>query len=195
MTRVERLRPHQLNAEQAALYREITEGPRARGPKYFDLVGDQGELLGPFNAFLLSPGVGRALSDLGAAVRFDATLTKPCIEIVILTVAAHWESNFEWSSHEAVAQAVGLSDDVLSSIWSREIPRCDDDVEQATAALSLSMVAGDVGDHVWEEARAHLELGQIFEISTIVGYYSTLALQLKVMRADSINSTSERTTI
>ena len=54
-------RPPSSAPEARRLYDAITQGPRATGPQHFALTREDGALNGPFNAFLLSPGLGAAL--------------------------------------------------------------------------------------------------------------------------------------
>ncbi len=176
--------PNQLDSGQAALYASITGGPRAQGPQHFALTADDGSLLGPFNAFLLSPQLGGALQELGAAVRYATALTPRMRELAILIVASHWRSAFERHAHEAVGRAAGLSDAELAAIRDGRALDLHDGLERATVELCHALVAGDVGDELWASVLEVLDERTVFELSTLVGYYATLALQLRVFRVD-----------
>jgi 4-carboxymuconolactone decarboxylase len=184
MTRLEPIPPTNLDPEQRTLYASITEGPRAQGPRSFDLTGEDGALLGPFNALLLAPRLGSALQELGAAVRYQSALTARTREIAILTVAARWDSAFERASHESVGRAVGLSAEEMSEIRAGGIPALDDPHEQACAHLVRGMVEGDVDDKAWDTWAHVVGAATVFELTTLVGYYATLALQMRVFRVD-----------
>ncbi len=179
-----RLLPGQLDDEQAALYRTITEGPRGTGPQPFDLTDAEGALAGPFGGFLLSPRLGDALQRLGAAVRYGSGLSHRVRELAILVVAAHWRSSFETMAHEAVGRACGLTEDELAAVRSGEMPSLSDPAERAAIRLAGSMVAGDVDEQTWEACVPLLDTSTVFELTTLVGYYSTLALQMRVLRVD-----------
>jgi 4-carboxymuconolactone decarboxylase len=114
--RLPKIAPGSLGGEQRHLYDAITGGRRAEGPQLFRLADDEGCLEGPFNAFLLQPRLGSALQELGSAVRYGTGLSDRCREIAILAVAAHWESEFEWYAHTAVARAAGLGDTELAAV-------------------------------------------------------------------------------
>src|SRR4029077_131361 len=114
--RLPKFEPPALDAEQRSLYDAIAGGRRAQGPQLFRLADADGRLEGPFNAFLLQPRLGAALQALGSSVRYDTGLDDRCREIAILTVAAHWHSDFEWYAHEAVARAAGLTTPQLAAI-------------------------------------------------------------------------------
>ena len=182
-SRIPKLTPDELDAAQRAVYDEIAGGPRAHGPQLFRLRDPDGGLEGPFNAFLLQPRLGSALQALGSAVRYQTSLTGRCREIAILVVAVHWESAFEWYAHEAVGRHVGLTDDELDGVRRRDYAVFTDPQERATAATTRRLAeTGDLDDEAYAETVSALGLPQLFELTTLVGYYATLALQLRVFR-------------
>ena len=183
MTRLEPIRPEEQDEEQQALHASITGGPRASGPQHFALTTADGALTGPFNAFLLSPGLGGALERLGSAVRYETHLSARTRELAILMVATRWSSAFEWSSHEAVGRAVGVSDSELEAVRRGEVPLLEDEDERAAVELVRCLLDGDVSDDDWRRWAGPLGHQVVFELCTLVGYYSTLALQLRVFRA------------
>ena len=184
MTRIRLHIPSQLDDRQLELYRGITGGSRAQGPQHFALVNDDGSLAGPFNALLLAPALGDALQQLGAAVRYRTALSDREREIAILMVAAHWNSAFERSAHESVGRAAGLTDAELASVRAGAALELADPHERACAEAVGAMIAGDIDDALWAELRATLDESTLFELSTLVGYYATLALQLRIFRVD-----------
>lgn len=186
MSRLPDLTPEELDPDQRALYDAITSGPRAQGPQHFALTRPDGSLTGPFNAFLRSPQVGVALQDLGAALRYRTSLPDRIREIAILMVAAHWDSAFERHAHEAVGRAVGLTDGELATIREGDHAAYEDAREQAAARLVGAMLTGDVDDATWQECAETVGAQSVFELTTLVGYYSTLAFQLRVFRVDPL---------
>lgn len=179
-----RLRPADLDTRQAALYRAITEGPRGRGPRPFDLTDDHGALVGPFGGFLLSPAVGDALQGLGVAVRYATALTDRTREMAILMVATRVGSAFEQHAHEAVGRACGLTEEQLRCLREGSTPELDDDRERAVVRITRALLDGDVDDATWAACVPPLSAGAVFELTTLVGYYSTLALQMRTFRVD-----------
>jgi len=181
-TRLPKFEPSALDAEQRFLYDAIAGGRRAQGPQLFRLADADGRLEGPFNAFLLQPRLGSALQALGASVRYDTGLDDRCREIAILVVAAHWRSDFEWHAHEAVARAAGLGSAELAALREgrhAELAGRESVVARTAAAL---VTRGDLDDAEYGEAVSHLGPAGLFELLTLVGYYATLALQLRVFR-------------
>jgi 4-carboxymuconolactone decarboxylase len=180
--RIGKLEPASLDAEQRSLYDAIAGGRRAQGPQLFRLTDEDGRLEGPFNAFLLQPRLGSALQALGSSVRYDTGLDDRCREIAILVVAAHWRSDFEWYAHEAVARSAGLDDAELAAVRDgRHAALTGREAVVARTAAAL-VAAGDLDDAEYLEAVEVMGAVGLFELLTLVGYYATLALQLRVFR-------------
>ncbi|MFG3289255.1 carboxymuconolactone decarboxylase family protein [Streptomyces sp. NPDC048179] len=179
------LLPGELDEQQAEVYRAVTGGPRAAGPQAFALTDDEGVLRGPFNAMLLSPPVGLAVQAVGVAVRYQSVLTDRVRELAILTVAAHWGSAFEREAHEAVGRVCGLTDPELSALRAGLLPDLHDPAEQVAvrAAAALSRT-GALSDQEYYDAVAAWGERGLFELTTLVGYYALLALQLRVFAGE-----------
>lgn len=176
------LTPAVLTDEQRSLYDTIAGGRRTSGPQSVQLVADDGHLVGPFNAMLLQPALGRALQTLGLAVRFETALSAREREIAILVVATVHDSSFERYAHERIGRRAGLTDaelDALRGLLFDDFEGRDRDV--ATGAHALA-VRHDLDDHEYVHARDALGEATIFELTTLVGYYALLALQLRVFR-------------
>jgi hypothetical protein len=180
-TRIRPLTPSELTPEQQALYGAITGGPRAQGPQHFRLTAADGSLRGPFDAMLRSPAVGTAQQELGAAIRYRTGFTDRARELAILLVAARWNSAFERDSHEAIARALGFGDAELAAIRALDVSGFDG-VEGVVGRATVALLDGDLGDDAWTAASTVLGVDGVYELSALIGYYATLALQLRVFR-------------
>ena len=179
MSRLPRLTPESLTPARRALYDQITGGPRANSA--FPLTGADGALEGPFNAMLLQPALGEALQSLGAAIRYATSLPARSTEIAVLTVARVRDCAFEREAHEAVARRTGFSEAELSAL--RRGDAFGDGNDRLVAATAAALAErGDLTDDEFAAARDRLGLEAVFELTTLVGYYSTLALQLRAFR-------------
>jgi 4-carboxymuconolactone decarboxylase len=178
MSRLPRLRPDQLDDDQRALHDAIAGGPRALGGSPFPLVGDDGALNGPFAAMLLQPALGEALQGLGGAIRYRAAvLTAREREIATLAVARALDSDYERYAHEAVARAAGMSAAEIAG------EGLEDRRERLVLATTIALSSNnDLTDDEYAAAREGLGESGLFELTTLVGYYATLALQLRVFR-------------
>ncbi|MFF3410502.1 carboxymuconolactone decarboxylase family protein [Streptomyces sp. NPDC002742] len=185
MTRLPRLTPGELDLGQRPLYDAITGGPRAGGPQLFALTDAEGGLNGPFNAMLFAPGVGAALQELGSAIRYRTSLSGRIRELAILVVAARWDSAFERYAHEPIGRAAGLTDAEIAAVSAGTPPDLADPSEAAALELVRVLAAtGDADDTVFERAVSLNGIEAVVELTTLVGYYATLALQLRVFRVE-----------
>ncbi|HUR07339.1 MAG TPA: carboxymuconolactone decarboxylase family protein [Nonomuraea sp.] len=174
MKRLPSMPPADLDADALALYEKITAGPRGTS-----MLDDEGGLVGPFNAMLLSPPVGDALQELGAAIRYRSGLSARAREIAILVVAGHLDSAFELRVHEEIGRGLGLTEDELTALRTGAALELADPGEDAVLRVTRALVTrADLADS------EYAELGEsvVFELTTLVGYYTTLALQLRVFR-------------
>ena len=176
----------EMTPEQVGLYREILAGPRGQGPRAVPLSTGAGGLAGPFNVMLYAPDVGHALQELGAAIRFRTRLSPRIREMAILVVARAWDSRYERSAHEPIGREAGLTEPELEALRAGADPGFADPQERAaySAVRSLTGPEADLDDEQYAAATAALGEQALVELSTLVGYYVTLALQLRIFRVD-----------
>lgn len=173
------LHPLDLDDDQRALYDEITAGPRGGSDAPFALTTPEGALRGPFAAMLLAPAVGHAVQQLGSTLRFGSGLDERSREIAILVVARAMGSVFERDAHEAVAVRCGFTRSELDFLRAGDhsdfSPR-----ERLVADLVTALVEHPATD----VTGAGLTLAELYELTTIAGYYRMLATQLRLFDLD-----------
>ena len=177
------LSSEEMTTDQLALYRDILGGPRGQGPRAVALATGAGGLAGPFNAMLYAPAVGHALQELGVAIRFRTELTPRIREMAILVVARHWESGYERAAHEPIGRDAGLTEREIEALRDGTDPGFLDPAENVAYSVVRSLTSrGDLDDQQYADARAVLGEQALVELSTLVGYYATLALQMRIFR-------------
>jgi len=180
------LSSEEMTTEQVDLYREILGGPRGQGPRAVLLASGAGGLAGPFNAMLYAPPVGHALQELGAAIRFRTGLAPRIREMAILVVAQAWDSAYERASHEPIGREAGLTDSEIEALRAGDDPGFADKQEQVAYSVVRALTgpgpSADLDDQEYDTAVAVLGERALVELSTLVGYYATLALQLRIFR-------------
>ncbi|OBY29223.1 carboxymuconolactone decarboxylase family protein [Mycolicibacter kumamotonensis] len=180
MSRIPRFHPDDLDESQRRLYAAIVEG-RAGITPVVPLTDDEGVLTGPFNAMLLSPELGMALQELGTAIRHRSALLPRARELAILAVAAHWQCQFELDAHALIGAQVGLTAVELDALRGGSELQLYDNEEAATLTIARTLVrTADPGASDYDAAASMLGPSKLFEISTLVGYYSLLALQMRI---------------
>jgi 4-carboxymuconolactone decarboxylase len=175
--RLRPLRPDELDPDQRAVYDALADPPgRVR-------TDPDGGLQGPFDAMLRAPRSGAALQSVGAALRYRSVLPERVRELATLQVAAHHRSDFEWYAHAPIAAAAGLSAAVLESVRTGVSVEPDDPAERVAAIVVAQLLTtGDVDDDAWADAVGHHGEAGAVELTTLVGYYSLLAMQMRVLR-------------
>jgi 4-carboxymuconolactone decarboxylase len=183
----------QLDDDQLAVFEAIASGPRSRGKQAQSLIDPDGALVGPFNAMLLSGPVGMAVQGLGSALRFGTALSDRERELAILMVAADWRSAFEREAHEALGRTAGLTEDVIATLATGTAPPLSDERENALVTFVQQLLATRNTDDASYAAAVEV-LGErcVYELVTIVGHYSTLALHLRVFNGESPGTTTPR---
>lgn len=177
MARLDPLTPAELDADQRALYDAIVEGPRAGS----GLTAPDGSLRGPFDPLLRSPGIGDAVQELGAVIRFQGALPADLRELAILMAAAPWSCAFELATHGRIAASVGVDPAVVAAIAAGEQADLAEGTPQRLihdAALELFANAR-LGDGTYESLRTTLGDAQTVELLVVFGYYSMLAMLME----------------
>lgn len=171
------LQPDRLTPEQKKLYEDITNGPRG------SVATEDGSLVGPFNAMLHSPVVGGALQGLGLVLRFETNLPKRAREMATLAVAAHTQSEYEWGRHEVLGRLAGITEQELSAIRSGGRLDLQDPLEDVVLRVTRALLrTGDLSDQEYAVGITHLGASGLVDLSTLVGYYVLLAMQLRIFR-------------
>jgi 4-carboxymuconolactone decarboxylase len=179
--RVNDVDPARMTEAQRAIYERYASGPRAAPDNPFLLVDAGGRLQGPPAIWVLSPPFGLPLQQLGAAVRFGSQLPVRAREIAILLVGHHHRSAFELYAHTRAAAAVGLAEVDQAVLADGGTPAGLSDVESSALRVTRRILdSGTLDDREFRDAVGALGEAGLFELVTIVGWYTMLAWQLAV---------------
>lgn len=183
MSRLPGLPPEQPDDAQRELFDEIVRS-RADGGS-FSLFAADGALAGPFNLMVHDPSLGRHWSALGARLRFGSVLERRVVELVICTVGALYQAEFEFAAHAPLAQAAGVDSRVLEALTRGEIPQFAAP-EDATAfeITSIALRGGRVDAVRYARALELIGRAGLVELASLVGYYAALAVGLNLFDAD-----------
>ncbi|HWF81086.1 MAG TPA: carboxymuconolactone decarboxylase family protein [Streptosporangiaceae bacterium] len=173
MNRLPYLRYDELTADGKTVWDGVV------GTRGDQLVNADGGLVGPFNAFVHAPDVGRHLSALGATVRFGTSIERRLSELAIITVGARWKAEFEWWAHARMARRHGVPDAVVDAIAHGDEPPFAAPDERVIYAVASQLAAtGRVSQDAYDAARELLGDAGMVELVSLCGYYTLVSFVL-----------------
>jgi 4-carboxymuconolactone decarboxylase len=172
-SRLPYLRYEDLDAERRAVWDAVV------GSRGGDLINADGGLVGPFNAFVHAPGVGRRLTELGQVVRFETSIERRLSEVAIITVGARWKAEFEWWAHARMARRHGVADEVVDAIGRGEDPPFTAGDERTVYQVARGLAeGGQVDEDTYAAARRQLGDAGLVELVSLCGYYTLVSYLL-----------------
>jgi len=173
VSRLAYLRYDQLDPDRQEVWDSVV------GSRGGELVNAQGGLIGPFNAFVQAPGVGRHLSALGRVLRFETSIERRLTEIVIITVGARWKAEFEWWAHARMAREHGVADAVVDAIGRGEDPVFEAADERTVHAVARQLTdSGRLDQDTYDRAQRLLGDTGVVELVALCGYYTLVSFLL-----------------
>jgi 4-carboxymuconolactone decarboxylase len=156
---------------------EVWDG--VTGSRGAEVVNADGGLIGPFNAFVHAPGVGKHLSALGGRLRFRTSIERRLLELAMITVGAAWKAEFEWWAHARMAREHGVSDAVVAAIGNGDDPpfAAEDERVIYTVARQLTST-GRLGQDAYDAAQRLLGDAGMVELVSVCGYYTLISYLL-----------------
>lgn len=167
--RLAEIAPEELSEQQAAVLETLVAG-RGRVPT-------------PFKVWLHSAELARHLQSLGNFLAKCTTLSRRELEIVVLTVAAHWKGDYVFAVHAREARAAGLTDEVIDAIGSNTPVNFTAARESTVYALCRSLMEDQPPtDAVFESAVRELGRAGVAEVLALFGYFTSVTLAMKLHR-------------
>ncbi len=159
-----------LDQRQREIFDAIASGPRGTVPWIFHL-------------YLESPELAGHVQRLGAFCRYGTSLPPRLSELAILVVARHWQADYEWSIHAREARKAGLSDDIIAAIEAGRRPVFDDaEAELVYDFASQFFKQNEVPDELFAAAVERFGRPTTVELAGILGYYSMLAIAIRIFK-------------
>jgi AhpD family alkylhydroperoxidase len=142
--------------------------------------------VGPPNVFTTlgrHRGLFRRWLIFASALMPGGKLPRDETELLILRVAHNTGSDYEWSHHERIGRAAGLTPEEIARV------RQGSDAEGWSPRRALLLRAADelhadsqIGDELWAELEGSYEPRLLIEICMLVGHYEMLAMTLNSLR-------------
>jgi 4-carboxymuconolactone decarboxylase len=181
--RVSLIAPSELTSEQKPLYEDMKKGIASKFNAFITVApeGDPkaGALMGPWNPWLHSPKIGKAVWDLTKALALGATLPPKVREIAILVTGAHFNSAYEIYAHIAVAEKQGMSETRLATLVTGSRP-ADLSAEEGVAYdVAFALVNGGVlPEPIYRLAVKTFGQNGANELIFLVGLYCMVSMTL-----------------
>lgn len=172
--------PAMLEGAQKDLYDAInaTMVPWADAAPFRSKTTD-GRLIGPFNAVLFSPEIGKVFLALQAAEQKHTALSERVRQVIILTVGSVWKAPYELYAHAAVARKAGLSDETVRALAAGRSSAELSDEERAAQQFTRQLTAERrVDDKVYQAAAGYLDEKGLVDMVMLAGCYHVVCSML-----------------
>jgi len=167
MNRILEVPPEKLSPEQTTVFNQLVAG--------------RGRILGPYKIWIHSPTVASGMEHIGTFLNKHSSLSKREVEIGILVIAQHWNADYVRHAHIREGKAAGLTQETIDAILAGGDPKLADAHERAVYRFARSLVGGaKLSDAGFAEIEAALGRPGIAEVLTLLGYYTSVALAMKV---------------
>lgn len=168
-SRIKEIPESELTAEQAKVFR--------------DLVAGRGTLLTPYKIWIHSPKLAAALETVGTFLNKQGSLTEREVELLVCIAARHWQGEYVWAQHVKRFPRLGFSQAVIEALSTGQIPPLNNERERVVCELANSAMQPGAGpDEVFARAEQLLGRNGIAEVLALLGYYSSVAMAVKLHR-------------
>jgi 4-carboxymuconolactone decarboxylase len=158
--------PDGLSAEQRVVFDAVVSGPR-------------GKVQGPLMAALHNPDLADKWQKLGAALRYDTSLSRTVSELVILVTAKAWACQLEWHLHETFARDAGLPPAAIDAVKQENRSQLDaPDLLDAYDFCHELLRDKRVSAPVYARALDRFGTLGVVEMTALSGYYTMVAMTL-----------------
>jgi 4-carboxymuconolactone decarboxylase len=172
-----------LDEEQKALYDDIMG---VVVDNFGDLVfqRDDGALIGPFNAWLHFPAIGRAAWAFNKAMYQNTVLSPAIHQLVILVTAARYGARYEIYGHEYFGRRAGISPAKIATIVAGERPGDLSSEEAVAYDLTAALNRGaPLPEATYQAGIATFGEPGVAEIVFLVGCFHMVAVTLNAFDA------------
>jgi len=174
---------------RSARYRELSEGELTPEQRivFESIVSTRGGVVPtPFHILAESPELASLTQALGAFCRYRTGLPPRLSELAVLITAAYWGAEYELAVHVPEARKAGIPETVIDAVREGRPPPFDDDESRLIHAFATAFYATrEVPDAIFEQAVLRFGRRRVVELTGVLGYYSGLAMLLRVFRVQS----------
>jgi 4-carboxymuconolactone decarboxylase len=158
--------PNGLSVQQREVFDAVIAGPR-------------GKIQGPLMAALHNPNLADKWQKLGAALRYETSLSRAVSELVILVTAKEWACQLEWHLHENFARDAGLEQSIIDAIKQGDMSAIKaPDLLDAYQFCHELLRDKRVSAPVYARALERFGTLGLVEMTALSGYYTMVAMTL-----------------
>jgi 4-carboxymuconolactone decarboxylase len=129
------------------------------------------------------PDLGKVYNIWGKHFLINCSLPVREYEIIILRVAWHTKSEYEWHNHVGYALNLGMSLDEIAAIKTGpDAPNWDELDSNTIRAVDELMQTGDLTDATWAALSKHFDRKQMMDFIFTVGHYVMTSWAITAMR-------------
>ena len=145
------------------------------------LVAGRGRILGPYKIWIHSPTVASGMEHIGTFLNNRSSLSTREVEIGILVIAQHWDGEYVKQAHIKAGKAAGLTQDQIDAILAGRDPKFTDPHESTVHRFATALATKTkLSDADFAEIEKAIGRDGIAEVLVLLGYYTSVALGMKV---------------
>ena len=140
---------------------------------------------GPGSVMINSPEMRKRANHLVFYFRRESELPQKIQEMAMIMTARAKDCQYIWYAHAARAREQGISNEFVDALRDKKpLPKLPDDeqivVDYATELFTTNRVRAET----FQAALDHFGAQQLTELTTMMGYYSLLALNVNAFEVD-----------
>ena len=121
------------------------------------------------------------MEQIGTFLNKRSTLSEREVEMVIVMIATHWRGDYVQTAHVRMGRKVGLSQAIIDALIAGAEPPLTDPHEKAVYQFAAAMIASrKVPDAEFAAIEKTLGRPGIAEVLVLIGYYTSVAMAMKV---------------
>jgi 4-carboxymuconolactone decarboxylase len=147
------------------------------------LVKGRGRLLTPYRIWIHSPKTASAMETLGTFLNKAGSLSEREVELGIVLIAHHWKGEYVYTAHVKRCLELGVPQSVIDAIRNDKVPDLANPRERAIYEIAkMGEQPGAGSDETFERAVKALGRNGLAELLALLGYYSAVAMAMKLHR-------------
>lgn len=147
-------------------------------------AGRIGAVRGPADAWLRSPAMADLLRQMVEFCRYDTSIPRDVVELVLLVTGAHSKAQVEFWGHSRMALHVGIPAEAIEAIRTGQRPELGrPDLQAAHDLVTEYLATNRVSDSTYARALELFGERGIVEIIGASGLYGLVSMTLNIFEA------------